>query len=792
MWSKMQIGQIMMRKRLLTTWCAAAGALALCATGYYGTVRDGSGEPLPGAMVYWAGTNIGTATDSLGRFSLHEVKGRNRLVATFVGLEPDTVTVTATASKVDIVLGRDKTTLGEVVVQGSQRGNYIKAGDIGKTENISFAGLTKLACCNVAESFENTASVTVGYSDAITGARQIKMLGLAGPYTQVLDESRPVMRGLGAPYAMTYTPGMWLKSIQVSKGVSSVSAGHDAIAGQINMEYRKPTDEERFFGNVYFDDMLRPEVNLAAAIPLTSDKRLSTLVLAHGSLDTDWRNMGAMDRNHDGFRDQPSTRTVNVANRWLYMTKSGAQMRWGVRALADRRIGGSVDFDGSDAMRNDMVENWNGGAKYGSRIDNWALNAYLKLALPFGAGVYDEETKSEKRSSVALVVDYDHFGEKAYFGLNGYSGHENDVTANAMANLHFDLHSSLMMGMQTRLAYYRENLQNSTPWQVATPLTNFDLDRNELEGGAYAEYTYDLKDRVTVVAGLRTDYNDLHDRWLVTPRAHVKCNLTPRTALRGSVGMGYRTANVVTDNIGILTTGRRIVVAGERASGFGGIDRLEKSLTSGVSLTQTMKLGSDNGASVSFDFFNTRFYNSVVADQEWGADVINIYSTKGKSMTNNFQIDFNWTPLKRFDVFATFRYTVSKMTIDRPDGSTAWVERALISKYKGLINLSYATKFRMWMFDVTAQVNGPQRVPSLTGNLADASHSPVYPMLFAQVTRKIGKADVYAGCENITDYRQHTPVIEASNPFSTGFNSMNVWGPLIGRKFYAGVRINFY
>lgn len=222
MWSKMQIGQIMMRKRLLTTWCAAAGALALCATGYYGTVRDGSGEPLPGAMVYWAGTNIGTATDSLGRFSLHEVKGRNRLVATFVGLEPDTVTVTATASKVDIVLGRDKTTLGEVVVQGSQRGNYIKAGDIGKTENISFAGLTKLACCNVAESFENTASVTVGYSDAITGARQIKMLGLAGPYTQVLDESRPVMRGLGAPYAMTYTPGMWLNDTSVERRVECV------------------------------------------------------------------------------------------------------------------------------------------------------------------------------------------------------------------------------------------------------------------------------------------------------------------------------------------------------------------------------------------------------------------------------------------------------------------------------------------------------------------------------------------------------------------------------------------
>lgn len=770
---------------VMTVWAAMAWA-----AGYHGTVSDGSGEPLPGARVYWVGTNVGTVTDSVGRFGLHGVKGHNRLVATFVGLKPDTVT--ATTSEVNMVLGEENAVLGEVVVHGSLRGNYIKSRDLTKTENISFAGLTKLACCNVAESFENSASVTVGYSDAITGARQIKMLGLAGPYTQVLDESRPVMRGLGAPYAMTYTPGMWLKSIQVSKGVSSVSAGHDAIAGQINLEYRKPTDEEKFFGNVYFDDMLRPEVNLAAAIPLTADKRLSTTVLVHGSADTDWRNMSAMDRNHDGFRDQPNTRMANVANRWLYMTKGGAQLRWGWRAIADRRVGGSVDFDGSEEMRKNMADNWNLGAAYGSRIDNRALNAYVKLALPFGAGVYDDGTNAEKRSSVAVVLDYDHFGEKAYFGLNDYRGRENDVTANAMVNLHFDAHSSLMTGVQTRLAYYREKLQNATPWQAQMPLSVQNLDRNEREAGGYAEYTFDLPDKLTVVAGMRTDYNDLHRRWLVTPRAHVKWNVTARTALRGSVGVGYRTANVITDNIGILTTGRRIVAAGERAVNFDGLDRMEKSLTSGVSLTQAFKLGSDDGASVSVDFFNTHFYNSVVADQEWGADVINIYSTGKRAETNNVQIDLNWTPVKRLDVFATFRYTMSKMTLDRPDGSSVRVERPLMSKYKGLVNLSYATKFRMWVFDVTAQVNGPQRVPTLTGNLADAWHSPAYAMLFAQVTRKVGKADVYAGCENIGDYRQKTPVVDASTPFSTGFNSMNVWGPLMGRKFYAGVRINFY
>lgn len=783
-----------MNLRLIAALAAAPVATAALAAGYHGLVVDGDGAPLPGAAVLWAGTNVGTVTDSVGRFSLHPVKGRSLLVARFVGLEPDTVDVAKAGDDIKIVLGRDAAALGEVVVHGMDRGNFIKANALAKTENISFAGLTKLACCTVAESFENSASVTVGYSDAISGARQIKMLGLAGPYTQILDESRPVMRGLGAPYAMTYTPGMWLKSIQVSKGVSSVSAGHDAIAGQINLEYRKPTDEERLFANVYFDDMMRPEVNLSAAIPLTADKRLSTIVLANGALDTEWRGMKAMDRNHDGFRDQPDTRMLNVANRWLYMTPGGVQMRWGWRATADRRIGGSVHFDGSDAMRQAMTTGWQSGAAYGSRIDNRAANAYFKIAVPVGAGVYDPDAKSERRSSLAAVVDYDHFGEHAYFGLNTYGGNENDVTASVMLNSYFDLHSSLMVGVQTRLAHYGEEVVNSTPWQHSAPAAQLALGRDEREAGAYAEYTYDLKDRLTAVAGLRADYNGLHRRWLVTPRAHVKWAITPTTALRASAGLGYRTANVIADNIGMLTTGRRIVVGGADATSeaFGQINTLERSLTAGASLTQRFRLGPDPGASISLDYFRTRFYNSVIVDQEWSADVINIYSTRGRATTDNVQLDFNWTPVQRFDVLATFRYTASRMTLNRPDGTAARVERPLMSKFKGLLNLSYATKFRLWVFDATVQVNGPQRIPSATGSLADSHHSPSYAMLFAQVTHKIGKADVYAGCENIADYRQPNPIVEASNPFSTAFNSMNVWGPLMGRKFYVGVRFNLY
>ena len=690
--------------------------------------------------------------------------------------------------RADFALRAEGVELEGVVVEGNLSGNFVKRDGIVKGEMISFAGLCKMACCNLAESFENSASVTVGYSDAISGARQIKMLGLAGTYTQILDENRPIMRGLSAPYGLSYTPGMWLNSIQVSKGVASVTAGHEAITGQINLEHRKPTDSERLFVNLYLDDELRPEANVSTAFPVSRDKKLSSVILLHGSGDTDVRKM---DHNHDGFRDLPRSAQFNVANKWLYAADNGTQVRWGWKFVQESRLGGMLDYRNTDAMREAMFRDWDWQAEgtrmplYGSHIRNRNANGYFKVGMPVGPSVYDEAEQDEMRSNLAFVADFDHFDEEAYFGLNDYSGNQNSLALNLMYNHYFTYRSSLNVGVQAHLDYYRETLGNDTPWLGSDRA--YDFGRDEEEVGAYAEYTYAVRDKFSVVAGLRGDYNAFYDRFFLTPRGHVKWNVTPSTTLRASAGLGYRSTNVITDNIGMLATGRELVIPA-----LGDLDRLEKALTLGGSLTQTFGLVNPGDATLSFDYFRTQFCNSVVVDQEYDAQTIRVYDSDGRSFTDTYQIDFSWTPVERLDIFATFRYTDSRMTIDRPDGTTARVERPLVSEYKTLLNIQYATKFRRWVFDATAQLNGPARIPTQTGDLADSRYSPRYPMFYAQVSRKVGKFDIYVGCENIADYRQEDPILNAANPYDYKFNSMNVWGPLMGRKFYAGLRFNLY
>ena len=771
----------------LSAFFIAAGG-TLRAQDIRGAVRDADDRPLAGASVYWAGTTVGASTDAEGAFLLHRVKGYDRLVASYLGYVNDTLRIDEAVQRADFALRAEGVELEGVVVEGNLSGNFVKRDGIVKGEMISFAGLCKMACCNLAESFENSASVTVGYSDAISGARQIKMLGLAGTYTQILDENRPIMRGLSAPYGLSYTPGMWLNSIQVSKGVASVTAGHEAITGQINLEHRKPTDSERLFVNLYLDDELRPEANVSTAFPVSRDKKLSSVILLHGSGDTDVRKM---DHNHDGFRDLPRSAQFNVANKWLYAADNGTQVRWGWKFVQESRLGGMLDYRNTDAMREAMFRDWDWQTEgtrmplYGSHIRNRNANGYFKVGMPVGPSVYDEAEQDEMRSNLAFVADFDHFDEEAYFGLNDYSGNQNSLALNLMYNHYFTYRSSLNVGVQAHLDYYRETLGNDTPWLGSDRA--YDFGRDEEEVGAYAEYTYAVRDKFSVVAGLRGDYNAFYDRFFLTPRGHVKWNVTPSTTLRASAGLGYRSTNVITDNIGMLATGRELVIPA-----LGDLDRLEKALTLGGSLTQTFGLVNPGDATLSFDYFRTQFCNSVVVDQEYDAQTIRVYDSDGRSFTDTYQIDFSWTPVERLDIFATFRYTDSRMTIDRPDGTTARVERPLVIEYKTLLNIQYATKFRRWVFDATAQLNGPARIPTQTGDLADSRYSPRYPMFYAQVSRKVGKFDIYVGCENIADYRQEDPILNAANPYDYKFNSMNVWGPLMGRKFYAGLRFNLY
>jgi outer membrane receptor for ferrienterochelin and colicin len=745
-----------MKKIIFTISFFIASIITLCAQTVTGVVKvqrnDGSLEPLPYASVYWLEGRMSVETDNNGEFKFERNNNSKvSIIASSIGYTKDTVTLGRNENRADLVL-MESNNLDEVRIIGKQQGNYLSKMTPVKTEVISAAGLCKMACCNLAESFENSASITVGYSDAITGARQIRLLGLSGQYTQMLDENRPVMRGIAAPFGLSYIPGQWLESIQVAKGPSSVVNGLEAITGQINMEHRKPTAEQPFFLNLFLSNTLRTEVNAASSLQLNN--HWSTVMLGHFSADP-----VGHDGNHDGFKDEPVSTQYNFSNRWLYMPENGMQIRFGFKALSDKRTAGMNDFKKDSPLT---------PALWGSLINNKGLNGYLKIGIPLN---------EDNSRNIAAVVDLNHHEMDSYFGLKNYDAVQNSAFVNLMFQNQINENHRYTLGLSAQYDNFDELFTQNIFTGSGVVEEDYTLDPGRVESsvGAYGEYTYSVDDKISVVAGLRLDHNSLHG-WLFAPRVNLKYSFTEHLIVRASAGRGFRSPNQISDNLGVLSTGRELKLEENPV--------IEEAWTYGANVTGYIPVGFNDNAYISLEYFRTDFDSQLIVDQERDISQVWFYNLNGRSYTNTYQVDFSVEPVERFTVLATYRYSDPKVTLEGRGLS----DRALISKYKGVLNLQYATRMNKWTFDFTAQLNGPSRMPYFM----DEDYSPVYTMLYAQVTRKLKDVDLYVGGENLTNYRQHNAILAADAPYSQAFNSTIIWGPLMGIKVYAGLRYTLW
>jgi outer membrane receptor for ferrienterochelin and colicins len=665
-----------------------------------------------------------------------------------------------------------KDTLKESVLNVSQDGSYISRLKARKTEVTSKAGIRKLACCTLAESFENSAAVSVGYADAVTGAKQIRLLGLSGIYTQMLDENRPIMRGLESAYGLSFIPGEWMESIQVAKGPGSVINGSEGLTGIINVEHRKPTDPIPLFLQVNGSSHTDLEANAASSFQFGN--HWYTEILGHYS-----QRFMAMDMNKDGFADEPLAQQYSLANRWLFSADNGIQVRFGVSALYDARQGGQISGlkEGSGWNTETLHPNyWN------SNVRNKLFDAYVKAGFPF-----DEENKR----NLAIVTDFSHYDTYNLLGQREFTGGQNNLLMNILFQDEVNEYHKFTAGL---------NAKSDNVAQDVTPPYAFFSDDNgtlgsgtpifdirESSAGAFGEYTFTYKEKFSAIAGLHADWSTRYG-FLLCPRFNAKYSFTDDIIVRASAGRGYRTSYMLSDNLGVLSTGRSLFFA-HQPNTFD----IEDAWTYGGNVTIYLPLGNGKESYFGLDYFHTDFIRQLYADQEYNSKIIYFYmlsKAKHPSYANTFQADLNIAIVKGLSASLSARYV--KSMIGHP--TLGLIERPMTSRFKGVFNVRYATPMDKWVFDFTAQLNGKMRVYKFMKDDSQIKngYSPVYPVFYAQVTHKFKGFEAYIGGENIGDYRQKSVIINADSPFTNGFNASCVWGPITGIMAYAGIRIEIF
>jgi len=628
----------------------------------------------------------------------------------------------------------------EQVEVSAQNGARLKVKHLtSNTEIIGAQQLVRAACCNLGESFTTNPSVDVNYSDAATGARQIKLLGLSGTYVQMLTENIPNLRGASIPYSLGYVPGPWMQAIQVSKGASSVKNGYESTTGQINIEFLKPQGIDGVRGNLYYDTQQKLEANADASVHLTD--KLSTSVLLHYE-----DRQRDHDGNDDGFMDMPKQRQYNVMHRWAYVSQQFIS-QLSARVLYDDRISGMS----SHAMPQEASL-----PHYKIDIKTHRYEGQWKNAI-----ILDPD----HNSSVALMLHGSIHDSDQHYGNNHYDVNQKNGYAQLMYESDLTEHHNLAVGASVNHDYYKEYF------------TEFYLDcirhdnNSETTVGAYAQYTYKLDDRLTLMGGVRLDHSDVYGTFF-TPRVHIKYAPNDIVTLRASAGKGYRSPHALAENTSMLASGRMIVNALTNSNNL----RQEEAWNYGTSLGFDIPVGEKN-LELNAEYYYTDFENQMVVNVH--PEYVSFENLAGKSYSHTVQVDATYPLFEGLSATAAFRFNDVQCTYD---GERRW--KPLTSRYKGLLTLSYKTPLELWQFDLTGQVIGPSA-------LYDGTHSPAYGLLNAQLTREFRYFSLYIGGENLTGYKMKHPIICPENPYAMEFDATQVWGPTEGAMGYIGIRFKF-
>ena len=727
-------------------------------------ILDNNEVPVVGANIYLVDGSKGVVSDQNGNFLINDIKDAKEFVVSYVGYLNDTL---QTKSKYSKVILKPDTSLEAITINFKEKSSSVSLLSSANVLKISSEELLKAACCNLAESFETTPSIDVNFSDAISGRKQINMLGLASPNILISVENIPSIRGALNAYGLTFIPGTWIESIQVSKGSGSVVNGYESVSGQINAELLKPMSDNKFFANAYYNSMESFELNTHYSTKLTEKIDYGLYLHVDKKDNRD-------DHNNDNFGDTPTGQQINILNRFQYTNAiKGLVGFFDINYVGDERVYGEIDYFDPAIIPGPPINDYWGGS---------ADSNIFRSTLKFGYVNPDITYRS-----LGLQLSYSNVDQGADFGNSFHDTRHASFYSNLVYNsIIGDTRSKIKTGISFAHDNYEESVNNLNT-------SFFDLDRTEKSIGAFFEYNYDNLDNLNLSAGIRYDNHNIIGNF-ISPRLHIRYQALPKTTIKMSAGKANRIANLFSENQKLFYSSRLISFSSaDSSSGFMSYNyfdmKPEVAWNYGASIIQSFKLfGKDSQLII--DYYITDFESRVVVDWESPSNIL-FYNLVGRSYAKSFQAQFSYSLANSIDLLFAYKNTDAKT-----DYISGRLQNPLTPSNRFFLNLSYDgpsnEKSRKWKFDVTYNHLGKQRIPSTIQNPEIFRLDPFsskLDLINSQITRVFSDSfEVYLGVENLTNYKQTDGIISNSDPFGQYFDATMIYGPVSGRMSYLGLR----
>lgn len=737
---------------LLLLALAAGSVRAQPLSGKVFGLHDGSREIVPGAAIQQlVNPLIGAVSNANGVFSIAADSTDRRLVVSAAGFLTDTVDA-AGMGYISVTLKPDASSLSGVTVRDG-RGAYLSNLSASQTEVITQLELTKAACCDLAGCFGTQASVQPQTTNVVTNAQELRILGLAGVYNQVLFDGLPLISGANYTYGIGTYPGTVVDNIYVSKGTTSVLQGFESISGQINLESRQPDKTDRLHLNAYLNNFGEKHVNANLALPVGSSRKWSSLLALHAV-----QPAGRVDNNGDGFLDLPLLTRYMAFNKWRYRNEKleGLSMQIGLRFVSEQRIGGQTGFDAeTDAGTT---------RSYGQAVRYIQPEAYVKSTYRFNP---------DQAVSVAVSGYYQNQG--SWFGTTRYDARQANLYANVQHETGWADKHLLKWGISYRFQELAETIAFNGNSLGRTFAGTYDTRLRA--PGVFAENAFHWKnDRVLLITGARLDR---HQTWgsYFTPRAMLRWAVTPRHTFRASAGSGWRQVSLFPEQVNLLISSRDVVFLEPL--------KPERAVNWGLSHTYRHSVGSVD-ATFSGDFYSTHFQNQFFPDYDSDPTKAFIRNFEGRSRSIGLQLEASAIFRKRIEARVAYNYLDVYRAANGRKTALPFNPRN-----RAMAAASYRPAANRWQADANIHWFDRMRLPNTERN-PEAYRRPLYSTPYAtlnvQGTFRWKALDIYAGCENVFGFVQPAPIISADNPFGPYFDVSSVWGPTRGRELYAGVR----
>lgn len=744
----------------------------------FGDVQS-NGEHIPFVSIFLEGTTIGTTTDNTGHYILTNLPlGKHTLVAKTLGYKVAKKTITVEPGKsqeINFVLEEEHMAINQVVVTGTK--TFKRQTESPVIVNVlESKALEMVQACNISEGLRFQPGLRVETDCQTCNYTQLRMNGLGGSYSQILINGRPIFSPLTGLYGMEQIPANMVERIEVVRGGGSALYGSSAIGGTVNIITRIPNESSYDFSAVTqstngagMDNILNGNLTM-----LTNKRKAGAAIFVNR------RHREAYDHNGDNFSELPLLRNNSFGANLFFNPTYNQKLELNFSSLNEYRYGGEMTTKPAFLARQSEERTHHvfmGGADYQINFnnDNSAFIAYF-------AG------QQTDRLHYTGIIPNDEAGRLAHVNKPPYG-----TTANTtlQGGVQFNHRFQEFLGGSNVVTFGAEYVFDDVLDTI--PAYNYEINQQTKNAGFFAQSDWEIRPKLTFLAGLRADKHNLVDKVIFSPRFSLLSRHLTNTQFRLTWGTGFRAPQSFDTDMHIAFAGGGVSrisldpdLKEERSNSFSGSVNYDRP-------TEKFILG------FTLEGFYTKlkdvFFLQPIGSDEFG-DRFEKRNGQGAAVNGGtLELRGNYNRQLQLEAGITIQQSLYDEAVENIPGLKPMREFLRSPNEYGYLTLSFtpSTKFNA---SVSSVYTGKMHLAHFAGapeqTVDEYKTSPSFTELNAKVSYTFNLPSVDSGLEIFAGVKNLTNAYQSDFDSGKNRDSNYIYGPGMPSSIYLGVRLKSF